>query len=400
MSKTPNTAARAYVFTINNYTDDDLNHLADLETVENVTYAIWGFETGESGTPHIQGYIECKPMRMKAMQDLLGGRAYLAKRKGTRDEARNYCMKEGEFMETGAWKAKGQGRRSDLDSLVEAIKNENDVRSTMEAMPATYSRHMRFAEALRSKVERDNSKEFRHVTTTVLYGASGTGKTRYVHEHEPDLFWVHPDDSFPFDGYDGEAAIAFDDFYGNVKHHEMLRILDGYQYLCNVKGGHRYARWTRVYITSNAKPEEWYSFGLKPELARRLTHIISMEEMAPLPCNTSVTTESLVPEAALESSIEMDDVTTCCNEVAGNNMPPLDLLQHLSVDDALASTLLDNVGCPEHVQTPCPPVIIVSTEVTPTCGASLPCSSKMTASRLTPRGTQPRQARVGEPLSK
>lgn len=370
MSKTPNTAARAYVFTINNYDDNDLNHLADLETIENVTYAIWGFETGESGTPHIQGYIECKPMRMKAMQELLGGRAYLAKRKGTRDEARNYCMKDGIFMEAGAWKAKGQGRRSDLDALVDAIKKEDDVRSTMEAMPATYSRHMRFADALRSKVERDNSKEFRKVTTTVLYGASGTGKTRYVHEHETDLFWVHPDDSFPFDGYDGESAIAFDDFYGNVKHHEMLRILDGYQYLCNVKGGHRYARWTRVYITSNARPEEWYSFGLKPELARRLTHIISMDEMAPPACNTVVTPESLVPSAALESSNPVDDVTTSCNEVAGNNRPPLSLVTDMSVEDALASTLLDNIGCPETRQTSCPPLSTILPPVDTICGAS------------------------------
>lgn len=329
-----NTAARSYCFTINNYTDKDLTALDALETDGNIHYYVLGFEEGESGTPHIQGYVECKPMRMNAMQALLGGRAHLEKRKGTRDQARNYCMKDGVFDERGVWKTKGQGRRTDLEALMEDIKKNAPKRETMEAMPATYSRHQRFAESYRAVVERDASRAFRQVCTTVLWGASGVGKTRYVHEHEDKVFWVHPDDSFPFDGYDGEEAIAFDDFYGNLRHHEMLRILDGYQLPVNVKGGLRYARWTRVYITSNCEPSGWYKDGLRA-LERRLTNIVHMELTQPCTVKDKPVT---VESDSTDQICLKQHVTTKCNEVGGNSSAPTSM--------STLESMPNNVGKP------------------------------------------------------
>lgn len=353
---TTNAPSRSYVFTINNYTDDDLNAIGDIDTEDgNIFYLIAGLEVGESGTPHIQGYVECKPTRMKAMCKLLGGRAYLAIRRGTREQARDYCKKDGNFIEVGAWSTKGQGRRTDLERLMEATKKNQAVKEIMETIPETYSRHMRFAEKYRALCERETTRAFRHVETTVLWGKAGCGKTRYVNDKEEKIFWVHPEDKqFAFDGYDGEEAIAFDDFYGNMQHHIMLRVLDGHQLLVNVKGGHRYANWKRVYITSNAPPEDWYGFGLKPELARRLTRVIHL--------NTTVTAKSFTDNTQLDQVIPFSTSNTECNEAGGNNSAPavtLDCRQSLtnlmSYTDVVSTPIVGLRQDGTRAALPCPP---------------------------------------------
>ena len=64
-------AARYYVFTINNYRDDSYDEESE-DSVEyrisrltegkdsNILYIIIGREIGKKGTPHLQGYLELK----------------------------------------------------------------------------------------------------------------------------------------------------------------------------------------------------------------------------------------------------------------------------------------------------------------------------------------------------
>jgi hypothetical protein len=54
-------------------------------------------EVGESGTPHFQGYVEWNsPMLFDNMKKLMP-RAWLAKAKGTTEQNRRYCMKQGDY---------------------------------------------------------------------------------------------------------------------------------------------------------------------------------------------------------------------------------------------------------------------------------------------------------------
>lgn len=75
------------------------------------------------------------------------------------------------------------------------------------------------------------------------------------------------------DGYYGQTAILFDDFYGGVKYTQLLKMLDGYPMQIGKKGGFVQKRWRTVLFTSNASPMEWYKRGLTPALKRRITSV-------------------------------------------------------------------------------------------------------------------------------
>ena len=261
--------SRSYCFTLNNYDQEDIDLLSQVTC----RYLTFGEEVGESGTQHLQGYIEfAKTQRMAALKKI-HKRIHWETRRGTREQAREYCHKDGDFQEFGSWEAGGQGSRNDLHMLMGLIKKNTPIIEIMEAAPKECSKSMRFVEKYRELIEREDTRSFRKVTVDVLVGAAGTGKTKCAFDECPKLFTVNSDESFPFNGYDGEDAILIDDFYGGVKYNTLLRVLDGHQYRVNVKGGHRFARWTRIFITSNRYPSEWYKRGLTDALRRRLSSV-------------------------------------------------------------------------------------------------------------------------------
>lgn len=92
---------KKYVFTINNYTDSIVDHLKKYLDTESVKY-IFGFEVGEAGTPHIQGYVEFKNQRFRsAIKKGVGHDFYLKVAKGTFKENFDYTSKEGKIITKG-----------------------------------------------------------------------------------------------------------------------------------------------------------------------------------------------------------------------------------------------------------------------------------------------------------
>jgi len=96
----------------------------------------------------------------------------------------------------------------------------------------------------------------------VIWGKTGTGKTRYCHDvarifYDSDV-WIYPGRGW-FDGYTGQQVAIFDDFYGDVSIDVMLKVLDLYKLNVPVKGG--FVAWNpkRIYITSNKSPTDWYN---------------------------------------------------------------------------------------------------------------------------------------------
>lgn len=79
-----------------------------------------------------------------------------------------------------------------------------------------------------------------------------------------------------------QSVLVMDEFRGSWCPYEiLLRILDGHPYQPEQKGGHVWAAYTTVYITSNINPVDWYStvkIADQSPLFRRITEIYYVEK--------------------------------------------------------------------------------------------------------------------------
>lgn len=91
ITKSQDNPAKRWCFTLNNYSNDDVVTMNSWFS-SNSSY-IMAEEVGESGTPHLQGYIELKKkMRFTAIKKL-NNCLHLEKSKGNRASNITYCMK-------------------------------------------------------------------------------------------------------------------------------------------------------------------------------------------------------------------------------------------------------------------------------------------------------------------
>lgn len=233
---------------------------------EQVKYLVVGVEVcPKTGVSHKQIYLELwKKSRMTAVKKILQSKTcHCEFRKGTRDEARNYCIKDGDYEEIGVTWVAGidqTNNRSDLltkKAMIDAGCSELDLwEEDFEGMTAHY-KAMREYKLLR---EKQNAKRPK-VHVEVFTGASGSGKSHFASKDYPDAYVVSKGNNgnMWFDGYDGEDTIILDDFRGNWCTYEMLlKYLDKYKLRIEVKGGSRWAQWTKVIITSVEHPSQWY----------------------------------------------------------------------------------------------------------------------------------------------
>jgi len=252
--------------------------------MDSIRCAVWQLELSpETSRLHLQGYAEFRtPFRMAAVKSLLGSTVHLEPRKGTRQQAIDYCRKE-DTRFAGPWQFGDvndvrPGKRNDLHELAEAIAGGASRRGVVEDFGHLYIRYSRGVENLLSVRAMYKVPEWRELTTVVYHGQAGTGKTRRAVEANPgDYFILQSGERVWFDGYEGESTLIIDDFYGWIKYGLLLSMLDGYRLRVEVKGGFTYANWTKVFITSNDPPEAWYQKGLTPALRRRITEIHHFE---------------------------------------------------------------------------------------------------------------------------
>lgn len=142
--------ARAWCFTINNPSFPT----SDLPRPDAARYIVWQRERGEQGTVHLQGYVELtKPQRMAALKSTWST-AHLEPRRGTREQARDYCMKAdtrddgddaGPF-EFGSFAAGGSGARNDVRAVLEALKEGKSKREIYEEFPEVSAKFPRFVD--------------------------------------------------------------------------------------------------------------------------------------------------------------------------------------------------------------------------------------------------------------
>jgi len=219
-------------------------------------YMCFGRELCPStGREHWQGFVVFnRTVRIPAAKRSIvvgDGECHLETRRGTRREARDYCAKDGEFREWG---------ELELHSTKELF--EKSITYIKEHNPMFYCRYHRGLEKLKA----DKGAAWRNVEVIYLWGDAGVGKTRRVMEMD-DVYKIDPPYKW-WDGYEGQSILLIDDYtMGATDRGYLLNLLDGYRMRLETKGGHTWALWTKVYMTSNWEPEK------DKALLRRITEV-------------------------------------------------------------------------------------------------------------------------------
>lgn len=239
--------SKSWCFTVNNYTEDELNELRGLESGSGCTYLVCGIERGDSGTPHIQGYIEFgSRLRLATVKRIRGfGRAHLEVRRGTASQASTYCKKEEDFFEYGTISldnGSNQGKRTDLDRCVELIRDGGSLHDLWTDFPTTMVKYHRgLTEALHRLRPAHPMETFDIGTfdsrrtpdlsasgvSHVIIGAPGSGKTCYAKAMYPRaLFVSHMDDLGEFNAEVHEAIIFDDMSFRHMPRNAQIHLVD------------------------------------------------------------------------------------------------------------------------------------------------------------------------------
>jgi len=91
-----------------------------------------------------------------------------------------------------------------------------------------------------------------------FWGPPGTGKSRAAWDQATfDAYPKDPRTKF-WDGYTGQDRVVLDEFRGGIDISHILRWLDRYPVLVEVKGSAVVLKASQIWITSNLHPKDWY----------------------------------------------------------------------------------------------------------------------------------------------
>lgn len=241
-------------------------------TSQDIKYMIFQLEEGEQEqTPHLQGYLELTSRKTRRQLKIILNidRIHLELRKGSQQQAIDYCKKEDGRLE-GPWefgvRSAGAGQRTDLSTIQQRIRDDNwsDIRVADEF----FAQWCHYQHAFRRYRSMCHSQRNYKTEVTVIVGPPGTGKSRYALDNYPSAYWKQR--SQWWCNYDGEENVVMDDFYGWLPYDVLLRICDRYPLMVETKGGQVSFLAKKIVITSNNTPAQWYKNVVLDAFIRRV----------------------------------------------------------------------------------------------------------------------------------
>jgi len=276
----PNTSgkSRNWCFTLNNYSVNDQKLIDDYAMAHLDVYIIYGEEEGESGTPHLQGYVHFpNPQAMSHLKKfIIHGHFSICK--GTPQQNIDYCKKDGKVTTYGDPPLTQQeANKAKAKRFIELAK-VGDFATIQEENPSRYVSSYRTMQ----QIATDHMIKPADLEATCgiwIYGESGTGKTTAARTEYGDYYskcankW--------WDGYQGEDTVIIEDLDPNHKclGHHLKLWTDKWSFPAEVKGGMRCLRPKRVIITSQYSIAEL--FAGEPATIAALTRRCKVIHMHP-----------------------------------------------------------------------------------------------------------------------
>lgn len=308
LSRTSNQRTRGWCFTINNYTDEDIDRLANLDC----QYLVYGKEVAPTtGTCHLQGYVHFQGEKtLRTIQRLLGSHGHYERRLGTIQEAIEYCKKDGIVTERGTISTRVS--KSDEWGRVIQLAEEGSMEELKEEYPRHYLQYFKTLMSIRAFNSVPMDGPLAHEW---WYGPTGTGKSMKLWKDYPKHY-QKPVNKW-WDGYFGEEIVAIEEWEpkNEVTGSKLKIWADRYPFPAEIKGGTiQKIRPKKIIVTSNYSIRECFpnEQDWKP-LERRFTQVYFPLQVNPLTLqpdpNPSV--EQIMEEFdLLQDALEIHDEDT------------------------------------------------------------------------------------------
>lgn len=269
-----------FVFTLNNYTEDEEEHVKAFPC----KYLAFGHEVGDEGTRHLQGFcIIGKQVSFSTIKADPGlRRAHIEPMKGNFEQNFVYVTKQdvNNFFEKG--ERPTPGKRNDLTAAVALLKSGKTLRDIVveedNALAATLVRYPRGFQMIADMLTPPRTEP---PLVCWISGPTGVGKTRAAVELADSLgveYWISHGNLQWFNGFRGQPVAILDDY--RTKHAPfefILRLLDRYRLDVPFKGG--YVSWTPyiIIVTAPKSPTDMWSLRTIEDLAQlsRRCHLVS-----------------------------------------------------------------------------------------------------------------------------
>lgn len=199
-------------------------------------------------------------------------KARLFARKGTQDQAIDYCKEDGDWVEFGI--RKKDSERTDLYAFRDAILAGQTDLQLADSNLGAFTRYPRLVDRLRAATPLTRTEDL-HVA--IYVGRPGTGKTKAAYAICPTLYAFPIGKDLWSDGYNGEKTVLLDDFSGGMRLVDALRFLDRYPILIPKKGSFNWWCPNLIIITTNVHPSQWYDYTQRNDSAaalRRRIHAV------------------------------------------------------------------------------------------------------------------------------
>ena len=305
--------SRKWQLTFNNPEEHGFSHDFIVESIENLASVLYWCmcdEIGSEGTYHTHLYIVFQNPKLHTVLANAFPGAHRENVKGTSQQNRDYVLKDGEkynkqpdgtydyvdssgkrhtgtnfgdtFLEWGEMPREHQGKSKDVEKILAMVKDGADNLEIVEAVPSAMM-NIEKVERTRSMFrDKEFANSWRSLEVTYIFGKTGSGKTRSVmDEHGYSNCYRVTDYKHPFDTYDGQDVLIFEEFRGSLKHGDMLNYLDGYPLLLPCRYFNRQACFTKVFIITNIPPDDQYTNvdrESRNAFFRRITKVIHYQD--------------------------------------------------------------------------------------------------------------------------
>lgn len=293
----PTSMGTRWCFTINNPTAGEEEDLATIiqklqqQTLvpsndNPVTYLIFEKEhTDGIGTPHIQGFFRLyQQKQLRWIRRHISGfaRAHLEVARGSDEQNRTYCSKEGKAIEAGSYRQPTQKKPNVWDEIKTMIESGATVEEIRSEYPCQFMSRMAgitqwVLEVQQNRNSQPYNGELSHKNIWV-WGPSGTGKSRWAH-NLPGAKYLKLANKW-WDGYNNQPVVVMEDLdpaHCTALAQHLKIWADRYLFTAEVKGGHKpiYPGYQLV-VTSNYHPDRCFTNPEDAEAIRRRFTICEM----------------------------------------------------------------------------------------------------------------------------